>query len=201
MGPGTVVRVRNLDAKEFTDSWNNSTWRIPPQGENIVPFEAMCLWFGHPEAIDIDPRNMFRHEEHMRMRTKYGVYEDDSKEASNFPKVEVMELDGTPITTVIHDPEGTTLSPQAAHLSEQRAIQEQMAEMQRQLETMRAYINTTQGEGAVPVPQPQATPDAPPVPPASTPAIITEGDPGIDGVKSRVEVLEDSPGATRVRVG
>lgn len=201
MGPGTVLEVHNLSDKEFVDSWGNTVWRIPAGGKNIVPFEAVCLWFGHPEAVDLDPRNMFRHEEHMRMRVKYGVYEKDELESTNFPTVRVFDLDGTPVTTVVQDPSGTTLSKNAAELTERRALQEQMAELHRQLEVMQAYVNSQQGEGAVSVPVPETTPDAPPVGPTPTgvpivtPPVLSEGDPG------NVEVLEDSPdGGTRVRV-
>lgn len=140
----TMVRIRNEGDKPFQARYAGQRYNLTPGADTLIPWDAACLWFGHPFAVDVpgDKRKRYRSDELRRLYVKYGVYEKHDEAAQKFPKVSVWDL-AEPTkryTTVIDDPEGkelnTAVISQADNESLQaqiRAMQEQMAQMQAQL--------------------------------------------------------------------
>lgn len=137
-----VVRIRNLMDKEWTGMYNSQTYRMSPGGECIAPYIAVCNWFGHPEAVDIGPRERYRTDEYARLRVFYGVYDDEDKWDELTPKVEVYDLDGNRIITVIDDPSGSALTPAQSTVAERDLLVRQMTQMQKQMAMMQAQLDT-----------------------------------------------------------
>lgn len=212
MGPNDVVRLRNAGTDPFNGKYSNQPYRIMPGGEAIAPFIAVCLWFGHPDAIDEGPRDRHRFNERERLRIKYGVYDDDTKWEPNTPKVEVYTLEGDRILTVLDDPEGVHLSPATTTMAEQSVMEDQLQQLQRQVHAMQAALEIkareTQAEASGDIITDDAAPgsltqdfipavplpDSSPTPAVTTPTSRTSSDPADSDA-----VTEDTP--TRVRVG
>lgn len=138
-----VVRVRNVGDEDFTAQYANVPYTIPAGQETIVPFLAMCLWLGHPDAVDIDSKRKYRLEEFQRLTARYGTYDNLDDWFENKPKLEAYSIDGQRLVTVVDDYEGShlkvessTVQEKAVMLSAMASMQEQMAAMQRRMEEM-----------------------------------------------------------------
>lgn len=196
MGPNDVVRLKNVGKEKWFGRYNNQPYTIFPGGEGIAPFIAICNWFGHPDAVDTDPRNRHRFNELERLRVKYGVYDDDTKWDANTPKIEVFTLDGERVLTVLDDPEGNHLHPSTTTMAEKTILEEQLDAMQKQMRVMQAQLDVQNradeaeaqagpvGEDDAPVTSPPHEAFIPPVAVPPEPAAV---------------VSEDTP--SRVRVG
>lgn len=121
--------------------YNSQKYKMAPGGKCIAPFIAVCHWFGHPNAVDVDARNRYRTDEYARLRVSYGVYDDESKWDEMIPHVEVHDLEGNKITTVLDDPRGDYLTPETSTIAEKAQLEMQMAAMQRQMLAMQAQMN------------------------------------------------------------
>lgn len=170
-----VVRLRNDGPVPFSDGYAGRRYEVEPGGERIVPFFAMCLWMGHPEAKDEpgDDREMkWRLKEFERLRTKYGVYENDSLwellapistppppidevhipdvlANARFPEVRpqlsAWDLFGKRYVTVIDDPVGSHLTPDVQSVMEKDAMAAHIARMQQQIEQMQGQMAVEAG--------------------------------------------------------
>lgn len=193
--PEDVVRLRNIGSEPWTGKYANQDYRIAAGSEAIVSFAAACLWFGHPDAIDVDDRNRYRTDELDRLRVRYGVY-DGTKEQWDeaTPNIEVHDLDGNRLITIIDDPDGAHLSPAQSSVQEKVAMQEQMARMAQQMKAMQAQIDLKDREHVAVANSGDIDEDANPF--ASKP-----GTPTAVGGESTppADASEDTP--TRVRVG
>lgn len=139
--PNDVVQVTNLDTSEWTGMYNSQKYKMAPGGKCIAPFIAVCHWFGHPNAVDIDARNRYRTDEYARLRVVYGVYDDEDKFQSMIPHVEVHDLEGNKIITVLDDPRGDNLTPESSTVAEKQQLEIQMEAMRRQMMAMQAQMN------------------------------------------------------------
>lgn len=148
---GDVVRITNQGTEEFRQRYGGKLYRIPPGSTAIVSFEAMCLWLGHPDAIDIDKKRRYRSDELRRLHVKWGVYEHHDRAAELFPKLLVEDIDGNRIITVVDDPEGRHLTPDVQTRAERDRLQEQMAAMQRQMAALQAQLQQQNNEDAAKV--------------------------------------------------
>ena len=75
MAPPThVVRVRNDDTRPFVKSYDGTEYRIEPNREVLVPWEAMRSWFGNPNARDVPNGPEHRRKEVERLKVKWGVH-------------------------------------------------------------------------------------------------------------------------------
>lgn len=151
LGPYDTVRIRNVGTLPWSDKWNNQLYRCQPNGEALVPFAGVCLWFGHPSAIDVpnDPKQRYRTEEFQRLCVKYGVYDrheefvpgqvfvdDRGKDKNPIPQIEVYDLEGERLTTVLEDPDGTSMAPFSQAEQETLDLRVQIAQLQRQMQTL-----------------------------------------------------------------
>lgn len=151
LGPYDTVRIRNIGNREWADKWNNQRYRCQPNGEALVPFAGVCLWFGHPSAVDIpnDPKQRYRTEEFQRLCVKYGVYDhhdefipgqvfqdERGKDKNPLPQIEAFDLEGNKLVTVLEDPEGTSLAPFSLEEQQNLDLRTQIAHLQRQMQTL-----------------------------------------------------------------
>lgn len=138
-----VVRLRNDGDTTFSQKYGGVKYTIPPKSELIVPFMAMCLWLGHPNAVDIDKKRRWRTQEFQRLCVKWGVYEHHEKVQEMFPKVSAWDVVNPQreFITVVKDPDGKHLTPDVQTKFERETLMEQMRQMQSQLAALQAQIN------------------------------------------------------------
>lgn len=219
---GEVVRIRNVGDKAFSDSYAAIRYTIPPGQERIVPDEAMKLWMGDAELVDLDERRRPRTEEFQRLCVMYGVYENQDLFDSVRPRIEAFDIDGKRITTLFEDPLGYEVTPEVATRAENQLMQERMMKMERELAALRAQrdideraslavkVSDAQGDRGPqtsPPPMPTIPPAAPPHPPSplDDPIFDRDGDGHIDGPfnpdTDDDAIMEDGPDIVRVRGG
>lgn len=154
-----VVRIRNDGESLFTGKWAGEKYTVPPGSETLVEWDAICNWFGHPNAIDVpgDKRKRFRTDELHRLFVKYGIYENHHLQEERFPKVSVWDIStGQQYITVINDPQGKNLTPETQTIAENQNLHEQMRLMQEQMAFLQAQLAQRNADGnANPMPQPQ----------------------------------------------
>lgn len=138
-----LVKVLNVDSKPFNGKWDNAVWRIDPGSETLVPKGAANLWFGDGALVDTLKRRD-RSLAYDRLRSRYGAYERDDIWEANKPNVEVYDLDGNRVWTIIEDPEGNTLVNASGPLDPSRRrgddLEHQLKDMQRQMDALQRAI-------------------------------------------------------------
>jgi hypothetical protein len=143
MASGDVVRLVNVSDVDFVDGFNGRQYRIPAHGQMMVDWDAMCLWLGHPDANDFDPRNRVRTAEFQRLRTKYGVdarslemtlertsFDPDALFEAMRPPLEAYDMAEKRIMTVADDPTGDFLAPVVAASGQSGDMSVLLARMQ-----------------------------------------------------------------------
>lgn len=152
--PGQVVRVVNEGDTDFVDMYDSQPYRIPAGGQAFVEYDAICLWLGHPEATNFDPRNRVRVAEYQRLRTRYGVdarslemstakiaVDNEALFDSMRPRLACYTVEGVPIVTVADDPEGTTLAPSNVEtLDNEGLIHARMQTLEHEINNLRSQL-------------------------------------------------------------
>jgi hypothetical protein len=151
---GEVVRLKNKGKTQFVGKYAQTRYAVEPGGELIVPREAMWHWFGRPFLVDTG-KHKDRTTEWKRLQTLYGLFDDeagsyDEKFKQNVPQVEVYDLDGERIITVIDDPTGANISPADQTRQEKELLDEQIAKMRQELNALQAAQAQVQLEGYEP---------------------------------------------------
>lgn len=146
----SVVRLRNDGTTAFSQKYGGVKYNIPPGSEAIVPFMAMCLWLGHPNAVDLDKKRRFRTQEFQRLCVKWGVYEHHELVDEKFPKVSAWDVvnPGVEYITVVKDPDGKHLTPDVQTKFERENLMEQMRQMSAQLAALQAQVNQNDAQVA-----------------------------------------------------
>lgn len=159
MASGQVIRLVNEGDSTFSDMYGGQVFTIPAGEQMFVDFDAMCLWLGHPEANDFDPRNRVRVAEFHRLRSRYGVdartvemtllkQPVDSEELFQQLRPKLVAYDAssnTQIMTVADDPSGDSLSAVSPEISgNQDLILARMAQMEQEMVNLRAQLATNQ---------------------------------------------------------
>ena len=127
MASGDVIRLVNVGDTDFVDAFNGRRFEIRAGGQLMVDFDAMCLWLGHPDANNFDPRNRVRVYEYDRLRVRYGVdaqglknslddvaFDSEDLFRQMRPQLEAYDMADQRIMTVADDPNGDFLAPVAA---------------------------------------------------------------------------------------
>lgn len=155
LDPELPVRASNPSiaegGKPFSQKYNRRRFNITPGQDMIIPFEAMCIWFGHPEAVDhpTDKRRRARTQELNRLRVKYGIYENHEKDNDQFPTVKCYDLTtGDEIITVVRDPYGKHLTPDTQTILEREGMQSQLDALTKQLAVLTAQLQEKDKEAA-----------------------------------------------------
>lgn len=139
-----MVRIRNEGNENFRAKYAGQRYNLLPGQDTLIPWDAACLWFGHPFAVDVpgDKRKRYRTDELRRLYVKYGVYERHEEAADKFPKVSVWDL-AEPTkryTTVVEDPEGKELNTAVITQADNESLQAQIRAMQEQMAMMQAQL-------------------------------------------------------------
>lgn len=137
-----TLRVVNVGDKEFRNEFEHQWYSIQPGSETLVPRMAVHVWFGDPEARDIDQRRRPRFEEWERLNTMYGAYSNPELWEQNRPHVEVYDMAGNRVITVAEDPSGSSLG--LATESEQSDV----ALLQAQIAALTARLDSAEAENA-----------------------------------------------------
>lgn len=151
-----MVRLVNKGKKDFSDGFASQRYTIKAGGEGFVPFDAACLWFGHPDAFDVSERQRARTDMFRRMRQRYGAFDATEKDKDgkdvtvsadelwerNRPRVEVYNLDGERIITVLDDPEGKNVNPADQTQAEQAGLLGRLDALEREGEILRSLLKS-----------------------------------------------------------
>lgn len=154
MASGQVIRLVNEGDSDFRDMYGSQPFVIPAGGQMFVDFDAMCLWLGHPDANDFDPRNRVRLAEYQRLRGRYGVdakgleltlanLPADTEDLFRKMRPKLVAYDAssnTQIITVADDPDGTTLSPTPDSTDNQGLILARMQQMEQEMAGLRTQL-------------------------------------------------------------
>lgn len=143
----TTVYVVNKETNPKTYMFAGRRYLLKPDEKVPVPFEAASLWFGDPRAAqDIisvrDPDTDVvswvpdRDSEMRRLTVRYG---GDGN--TRFPEVEVQDLDGNVLHSVLEDPEGEYVLPTVTTLSESAQKDRKIANLEERLERMEAMLS------------------------------------------------------------
>lgn len=147
------VTVRNLhDDRELKGSYNSEPWVIPAGKSAVLPREAAIIAFGDWESRPgIRVRNpdtgLYEHNarevEFARIRGRCGVAEGavlelDGKEVPSealledrLPKVQIEEMDGTKVVTVVEDPKGEGLPVEGSSMLSTQELLARLEEQQK----------------------------------------------------------------------
>lgn len=175
--PHTMVMMENLGPRDFSGQqamYDNTEFPIAVGETRLVPYYAMCMWCGDPRAVDhpTDVRIRHRTDEWKRLRMVYGAY-DNAVDIANMLKFRVTTIAGTPLITVLDDPDGHEInqgnSKQANDLAAmQRGLDnmnEQVAKQQALIDALLKERNGVVNDGISPAAQTHV---------ATAPAIIPE---------------------------
>lgn len=160
-----MVRIRNEGDETFRAKYAGQRYVLTSGQDTLIPWDAACLWFGHPFAVDVpgDKRKRYRTDELKRLYVKYGVYERHDEAAEKFPKVSVWDLaePGKRYTTVVDDPEGKELNTAVITQADNESLQAQIAAMQQQMAMLQAQIgqNVANAEGDLRTEEASARPE------------------------------------------
>jgi hypothetical protein len=151
----TIVVVTNVGPRPFHGYCgpDRSAVVLQPGQSRRVPIEWARTWFGddrsaaEPVRLDLDgdgrvdmivpPRPL----EFERLKHLWGAASsmdlwDRANPDYSRPEVEVTTLDGARITTVLDDPEGTTVNPASQTQSESIVLLDRIAALEAQLERL-----------------------------------------------------------------
>lgn len=126
------VRVHNTGSVDVVGGFNNRRFRIPPGGSAIVPREAAYVNFGDWTRRDNNPwfpRNV----ELERIQGRFGIGREGG---GQLPDIEITEMDGTRVTLLWEDPEGTKLPEESGRQS----IEQQMEAMREEMARLRTRL-------------------------------------------------------------
>lgn len=179
-----VVRVVNKMSTPFKGTFLNQDYILEPERATLVPYLAMCLWLGHPDAVDMpnDPKKekQYRHDEFERLRTRYGAFDKLEDWWTAKPSIEVYDIvTDTRLVTVVDDYEGDHLKPaDGGTVLERQAMEQAMITMQEQMAKLQAeLVRMQRGEAAVDASDIGVTDDktvSPEAEPSSEPEVTTD---------------------------
>lgn len=107
----SLVKLINTSDVDFNDQFNGAKFTVRAHDAELVPEGAMKLWCGDPDARD-RPRQPLRREELDRLKTRFaansGLAGDQRPNWDAVkPPLEAYDMDGTRLSTVIEDEDGT----------------------------------------------------------------------------------------------
>lgn len=185
----TTVQMVNSGDVEFVGTYTGQEFRAGPGERIFVPFYAMCLWAGHPDAVDLDRKRRYRTDELKRLQVKYGTHsfngcwttelcngnpgvDGKSKHPPmrHLPDIHFYRVeDGTEYMTVLADPEGKKIGAHTiAEVSQGTMESRALADLQSTVERLQrelSVVQSSQGHASIP---PAPEPRIPPAPGSST---------------------------------
>jgi len=138
MAAGEVIYAENLGEEPIVWKWASQKYKLPPHQIAIVPWEAMCLYMGNPELVDVDDRRRYRTDELKRLYFKHGAHDGDpTKWEANKPRVRCTDLDDQVFITVVDDPYGEHLMPDVSTKAQNQMLQERMRRLEAELKSLK----------------------------------------------------------------
>lgn len=136
---GLPVRAINRSDVTVTWQYDRRKYVIPPGEERLIPYMAMVLYQGDPRAIDKPggrPHEQPRRQGLEHLRVLHGVYEHEERWA-DIPLVECYPIDSDiRFETILHDPEGNSVSGVSAAQSESAFLRNEVERMAQQLRVL-----------------------------------------------------------------
>lgn len=158
-------RVKNTGNARFIDFYDGAEYLVEPGGEIVVPAVATDLWFGNPTFVNRPPYKMERQAEYQRLLVRYGCHvpppEGPGEDRSMFPQVEVANLNGDRVYTVLDDPKGERVHLAAQTVSDHQALLDQIKQQSDDIERMKDLYKDLMRRDAA-LADGFATEDAPP---------------------------------------
>jgi hypothetical protein len=157
IGVGQMVRVINKGPNPLTIKYNRIKYILEPEIEKVIPYEAAQVWFGDPRSAaeirtivtdDGMPQMIYpRRHEVRRLRAKYGNIEGigDESEIQECPTIEMYNLDGERITTVLEDPHGNSVNQASVTVADNATTQSMIRQQQKQIELLMAELEKRGG--------------------------------------------------------
>lgn len=144
LGIGDTVYVINKESNPRTEMFSGRRYVLNPNEKIPVPWEAAVLWYGDPRSSEniaslrdplTDATSFIpdRESEVRRLVVRYG-----GDEHARFPDVEILDLDGNNLYSVIEDPEGS-------HVMPARATVDEVAEKDRKISTLESRLARLEG--------------------------------------------------------
>lgn len=172
VGVGDLVRVKNLGNPDniladgshgryygdITLTWNSRDYRCPVGQEVIVPFEAVKVALGDPRAVEsiASQRDAFgivswipdRASEIRRLRAVYDnqTGTEDEVLPGSHPLVEVYDLEGNRIPTVLDDPTGESVIESRPTVADSNDLIEMVRRQQRTIDMLVEKQGITQDD-------------------------------------------------------
>lgn len=172
VGLGDMLRVKNLGNPDnvladgskgryhgdITLTWNSRDYRCPVGQEVIVPFEAVKVALGDPRAAENigshrDPFGIVswipdRASEIRRLRALYDNQsgQEDEVLPGSHPLVEVSDLDGNRIPTVLDDPTGESVFSSRPTVADANELIEMVRRQQRTIDMLVEKQGITQDD-------------------------------------------------------
>lgn len=141
-----IVRLKNTGDTRWTDKYNNQVFACDPGKDIVIPFGALCLWMGNPDAKDVPNGQRHRRAEFNRLVIRYGGADNPDLWHENTPKIEAYDFDNNRIITVIDDPEGKGVHSAQTTVEEQEILQSQVNKLTRELAAMRSRMESHDDE-------------------------------------------------------
>lgn len=161
--PGDLLEVHNLSDHDLKLTWDGRTVVIGPHRKRAASFEQVVNHFGHPYSgaeerkISDETGNWHvapaREDERARISVKGGWDLGSSKTGGLQvlvapPEVEVYDLDGERIWTVVEDPTGERSAPGPKEIESDNT--EQISRLERQLRALKMQVEANARDLDVP---------------------------------------------------
>ncbi len=143
------VLIRNEGDRPFKNWLSGSPYTLAPGGQDIVGWDVACGWLGDPTLVDVGQHRQ-RHQEWMRLRVMYGVYEHENRIPELMPNLSVWSNAHAPedervrVAMIIDDPEGSN-RPRWTRAAEPRSVDDRLAMLENELASLRAFKEATKG--------------------------------------------------------
>lgn len=154
----STVYVINKEADPRTYQYDGRRYRLEPNKKIPVPFAAAALWLGDPRAsgniasVSDEETGAVawvpdRDSEHRRLVVRYG-----GEDHYQFPKMEVQDLDGNTVHTVVSDPEGDHVMTVEQTVDEAKAKDDRIAALEAKVNQLLSVMgdnetgNRTEGD-------------------------------------------------------
>jgi hypothetical protein len=160
MDGDTIIRLVNPTDQDYVDFNGDRRYRIPANGEIVVQAAPLHEWLGDPDLRD-DGRNQWRRQEFLRLRARYGAYENDELWERNKPKIQAWTTDGQRLLTIVDDPTGVPAL--VDHGSDTTGVADTIRNLQSQITQLQAAAAGTSTLSASD-PSPLGPPPAPKAP-------------------------------------
>lgn len=199
LGLGDIVRVvfkgwQETVAQQAIDNslsimWDSKPYTLLPGHDSFIPFEAAACWFGDPRSgerviSNRDNRGLVgfipdRATEVRRLRTKYDNQGGSDERLYFYPIVEVYDLEGQRITTVLDDPKGDSVMAARPTVSDNAQLLDIVTKQQKTIDFLMQQIGVTPEKEVTD----QVVTDFPDEPDAEPPSTKSEYPPEDEGIK------------------